>query len=399
MRLTLTLRPQAELRPQQAASPHRASALTFFFSSFFALYLRSPDVQEKLQQERLWLLDTTAERTYAESAASAAGQLSRPARDPSSLCDLLILNGDCSRLLFYQSCSGVLPDADACRQAFAGMLPPEIRPAWAAAAACGFFRRDNASFAAADLSQHFVMCVPGAQSGAFASFINEDYTAFRQENYFDLSCGLNLYTCRERISLGEEYGRARAWVHVGQSSIAAGQQVQAYQRRLALVEEACRQGRRLTAENIAFLQENYRGGADADAAAKAAGLQLQREQYRQHLCGSGMFLMLSNCVEDKAQACHIYKTRARAAELLAAFRTLRRVKIAAEVLLPSSPSAFTCSLSRRCTKAADGLVPAVRPLKCCRSSRPSGKYICSPGIRDRSPRCRRGSGKFWLFCA
>lgn len=44
--------------------------------SFFALYLRSPDVQEKLQQERLWLLDTTAERTYAESAASAAGQLS-----------------------------------------------------------------------------------------------------------------------------------------------------------------------------------------------------------------------------------------------------------------------------------------------------------------------------------
>lgn len=164
------------------------------------------------------------------------------------------------------------------------------------------------------------MCVPGAQSGAFASFINEGYTAFRQENYFDLSCGLNLYTCRERISLGEEYGRARAWVHVGQSSIAAGQQVQAYQRRLALVEETCRQGRRLTAENIAFLQENYRGGADADAAAKAAGLQLQREQYRQHLCGSGMFLMLSNCVEDKAQACHIYKTRARAAELLAAFR-------------------------------------------------------------------------------
>lgn len=281
--------------------------------SFFSRYLKELTVGKYINTHRFWAMDSTSLSTYSHLPKAAYGNNKQDESLP-QLNLLALTDTLTSRPLFYQIFNGSIPDLASCTCTFETLLNLGAH-SFVAVADRGFFSKHNLA-AIHKLGYHFVICVPHEKATSYQPCIDEAVRAFASDNLFDLASGLNVYTCKEQVTVAPG---VTAYAHVFFNRVHAAADNAFYQRRLKEVEKLYTAKQELTPETEEFLQDNFNLESDGT-------LSLKKDVYQRTANNAGIFMVLSDSIKQPRVAARAYRSRNAVEVNFATLKTRMNVK-------------------------------------------------------------------------
>ena len=271
---------------------------------FFQDYLRRLTTGKHLSTQRFWAIDSTSISTYAKLLEAKYGK-NKQDEDLPQLNVMYLTDAESGLPLFYQHFNGSIPDMASCVSVFEMLLNLGAH-SFVAVADRGFFSESNMKMIM-DKGYHFVMCVPFERCSSYQKAINEAQLAMTRDNLYSLRCDQEIYTCKERITIGKR----KAYVHVFFNKRAAGDQASYYQKRLKQVEKDYLECKTLTPENVQFMLNNFVHDENGVFQVVDKRLVLNKAVFQQTINNCGIFLTISDSVKHAEIAFLAYKARQR----------------------------------------------------------------------------------------
>ncbi len=264
------------------------------FFTWYHLYL----IQDGMfNAGRFWVTDSTCTITY-EKLFNASCKSSGQQEIPPALNLLMVTEENTGRPLFYQMNQGFLPDISKCISAFEKISHIKDH-SFIIVADKGFFSRDNTKIISSS-GHGFIMCVSSDKASSYQTYVNEALNEITHgDNYYNRRHRVNMYTCREML---ETEDMIKAWVHVYYDELLKEEQLQEYQIRLNEAEKAYLSGCKLTVDNLSFLSLSFINQDGEYQKDPAGRLILDKEHYQKTVGNFGVFLVISDVIDDSVTA-------------------------------------------------------------------------------------------------
>ncbi len=270
--------------------------LNFFSNYFEALYK-----EHGTPKRRFWALDSTSISTYAGYTDARYGHNKQNENIP-QINIVMLTDQKSGRPFYYSRFNGSIPDISTVGAIFDKLLHIGTR-SFVAVMDRGYYSKDNLE-EILKYGFHFLVCVPIDKVDTFKDVLLEAAQAFVTGDKFDLAINQNVFTKKVTYEYKVKGKKVKRdlFVHVFFDQERAGAVTKSIQIRRAEVMKMLKEKLELDGNNKAFA-ERYLIQDENGA------IRLNNDAFQEANSKAGIFLCVSDCVEEGKQAFYGYKDR------------------------------------------------------------------------------------------
>lgn len=181
---------------------------------------------------------------------------------------------------------------------------------------------------------HFAICVPHEKATSYQNYITEAIQAFATTPCYSTFYEENIYTCKERVTIGSNEHAFKAYVHVFYNAETGGAQINAYQRRLEEVRNLIFKKQTLTDENMCFAKNNFLVDENNNFILDEHNCPIVNNKvYQKTLNNTGIFLVISDTIKKPDAALKAYIKRKAIEDNFSSLKTrmnIKRLRVSSE---------------------------------------------------------------------
>lgn len=303
--------------------------------NFFKRYLKELTVSKHISKKRLWAIDSTSISTYANLKEAKYGH-NKQGEELPQLNIMLLTDEESQRPLFYHTFNGSIPDVAACETTFDLLLNLGAH-SLVFVGDRGFFSENNFK-SIISKGYHFAICVPYEKVSSYKKYRDEAMQAFVLDNYFDLRCNQQVYTCKSNEIIKVNGKEHKAYVHVFFNQERGGLEASLYCRRLKQVEEDYIYKKEMTSETVRFFKNNYLFDDEGNPIIDKKTKRPKRDNavFQKRMADFGLYMVLSDSIKKASTACLAYKNRAAVEYNFSTLKTrmnMKRFRVGSEISL------------------------------------------------------------------
>ncbi len=270
--------------------------LNFFSQYFEALYDKAGT-----SKRRFWALDSTSISTYARYLDAKFGHNKQDELIPQ--INLIMLTDQKSgRPLYYSRFNGSIPDVSTVTSTFENLLHIGTR-SFVAVMDRGYYSKDNLD-EIVSCGYHFLVCVPLERVDTFKDILLEAAQAFITGEQYESAIDENVFTKKATFDfkIKGKVRRKTLFVHVFYDQERAGAITKKILKRRADIIEMLKARVELDGSNLAFANQYLIQNEDGAISLNNAAFQSLNSR-------AGVFVLVSDCIEDGRQAYWGYRDR------------------------------------------------------------------------------------------